>query len=79
MRGPGWAEVAGAEPPDDLLGPIRVARGARAEVEDDGREAERSVVELDPARVGDDATLGLGKVSGVEVVCLPDGVAETGV
>jgi tRNA-Thr(GGU) m(6)t(6)A37 methyltransferase TsaA len=59
--------------------PIGVVRSTRAVPVDDGWDAETARIELDTARFGPDALLGLDAFSHVEVVFLFDRVDEAGV
>ena len=54
--------------------PIGVVRSSRAEVRDDGWDAERASIELDPQRFTADALVGLDGFSHVEVLFLFDRV-----
>jgi tRNA (adenine37-N6)-methyltransferase len=56
------------------LTPIGHVRGGRTEIVDDDWGAVRAAIELDPAVVGDDATVGLETFSHLEVVFLFDRV-----
>jgi tRNA-Thr(GGU) m(6)t(6)A37 methyltransferase TsaA len=59
---------------DVVLRPIGVVRGGREVVEDDDWDAVHATIELDPAVVDRDATLGLDSFSHIEVVFLFDRV-----
>jgi tRNA (Thr-GGU) A37 N-methylase len=59
--------------------PIGFVRGGRADVEDDGWDAERATIELDPEVVDAEATLGLDQFSHIEVVFVFDRVDPDGV
>jgi tRNA (Thr-GGU) A37 N-methylase len=56
------------------LHPVGHVRGGRSAAEDDDWGASRCRIELDPAVVTDEATLGLDEFTHVEVVFLFDGV-----
>jgi tRNA (Thr-GGU) A37 N-methylase len=56
------------------LQPVGHVRGGRSAAEDDDWGASRCRIELDPAVVTDEATLGLDEFTHVEVVFLFDGV-----
>src|SRR3954469_15102854 len=57
--------------------PIGVVRSSRPEAEDDDWDAVASYIELDPARVDLEATVGLDTFSHVEVVYVFDRVDES--
>ncbi|WP_333672378.1 SAM-dependent methyltransferase [Elioraea tepidiphila] len=62
-----------------VMRPIGVVRSTRAAPTDDGWGAEAARIELDTARFGPDALLGLDAFSHAEVVFLFDRVDEAGV
>ncbi|MFN7000729.1 MAG: TrmO family methyltransferase, partial [Elioraea tepidiphila] len=62
-----------------VMRPIGVVRSTRAAPTDDGWDAEAARIELDTARFGPDALLGLDAFSHAEVVFLFDRVDEAGV
>ena len=64
---------------DLTVRPIGYVRGGRAEVEDDGWDAERATIELDLDVVDVEATLGLEQFSHLEVVFVFDRVDPDGV
>jgi len=59
---------------DFVMQPIGVVRSSRDAAIDDDWDAVTAVIELDPSRVGADATLGLDTFSHVEVVFVFDRV-----
>lgn len=61
---------------DFTVRPIGYVRSSRKVVEDDGWDAIPTRIELDPAELSPDATLGLETFSHVEVVFLFDRVTE---
>ncbi len=61
---------------DFTVRPIGYVRSSRTAVEDDGWDAIPTRIELDPAELSPDATLGLETFSHVEVVFLFDRVTE---
>lgn len=58
------------------LEPVGVVVGGRAEVRDDGWDAETAIVRLDAARFGPDAVAGLDAFSHLEVVFVFDRVPD---
>jgi tRNA (adenine37-N6)-methyltransferase len=62
------------DPTDLGVRPLGTVRGGRREVEDDGWGEVRATIELDPAVVGERATVGLDAFSHLEVVFLFDRV-----